>query len=141
MDVRWRTVDDAQDLAGRRLLLKGFRDLSIGLRQRAVLLLQFREEAHVLDGDDRLVGEGLQELDLLLRERSGLRSGRGDHADRVPMMEHRDSQAATVSCHLRHVGQLVLRIGENVWNLDNVTRQDDPTACTRSGRRPRKCAP
>ncbi len=31
--------------------------------------LQLGEEANVLDGDDRLVGEGLQQLDLLVRER------------------------------------------------------------------------
>ena len=34
----------------------------------AVLLLQFREQPHVLDGDDRLVGERLEERDLLGRE-------------------------------------------------------------------------
>ena len=34
--------------------------------------LQLREQAHVLDGDDRLVGEGLQQRDLLVGERPDL---------------------------------------------------------------------
>ena len=33
---------------------------------------QLREQPHVLDGDDRLVGERLEEGDLLVRERAGL---------------------------------------------------------------------
>ena len=33
---------------------------------------QFREQPHVLDRDDRLVGERLEERDLLVGERAGL---------------------------------------------------------------------
>ena len=44
----------------------------MGLCERTVLLLEFRKEPHVLDGDDRLVGEGLEERDLLRRERPDL---------------------------------------------------------------------
>ena len=42
------------------------------LRERPILLLQFGEQAHVLDGDHRLVGERLEERDLLGRERMDL---------------------------------------------------------------------
>ena len=35
-------------------------------------VLEFLEQAHVLDGDDRLVGEGFQELDLCWGERDAL---------------------------------------------------------------------
>ncbi len=52
-----RARDDPQDLAGRRLLLER-------LGQRAVARLQLGEQADVLEGDDRLVGEGLQQGDL-----------------------------------------------------------------------------
>src|SRR5262245_53982123 len=51
LDVGRRARDGAQDLAGRRLLLQGF-------RQVGVLLLQLGEQARVLDGDRRLTGEG-----------------------------------------------------------------------------------
>jgi hypothetical protein len=50
LDVGGRGTDDAQDLAGRRLLL-----------QR---LLRFVEQSHVLDGDHGLIGEGLEQLQL-----------------------------------------------------------------------------
>src|SRR4030095_7161011 len=50
LDARRRTGDNAQDLARRSLLL-----------QR---LVQFLEQANVLDGDHCLIGEGFKELDL-----------------------------------------------------------------------------
>src|SRR4030095_14807711 len=64
-DVRRRTRDNAQNLAGRRLLL-----------QR---LLRLIEQPHVLDGDDGLVGEGLEQIELLLREHSGLTAAHADY--------------------------------------------------------------
>ena len=62
--------------AGRRLLLQRLGHLRMGLRERPVLLLQFREQAHVLDGDDGLVGERLEERDLLLSRMAGARPPR-----------------------------------------------------------------
>ena len=38
------------------------------LRELAALVLDFVEQAHVLDGDHRLVGEGGDQLDLLVGE-------------------------------------------------------------------------
>ena len=55
---------------------------SSATRQLAVAGLQLGEQPHVLDGDDRLVGEGLQELDLLVREGPDLRAPDSDRADR-----------------------------------------------------------
>jgi hypothetical protein len=63
LDVGRRTRYDLQDLARRRLLL-----------QR---LFRLVEEAHVLDGDDRLGGEGLEQRDVLGRERLRLASADG----------------------------------------------------------------
>src|SRR5262249_51916051 len=45
LDVRRRAGDDPKDCTSRRLLLQRF--------------LEFLEQPHVLDGDHRLVGEGL----------------------------------------------------------------------------------
>ena len=51
----WMSVgelaDDAQDLAGRGLLLQR-------LGEVAVACVELREQAHVLDGDHGLIGEG-----------------------------------------------------------------------------------
>ena len=48
-----------KDFTGRSLLLQRF--------------LEFLEQPHILDGDDRLIGEGFKELDL--------RRGEGAHLD------------------------------------------------------------
>ena len=61
LEVEGGPPDHLEQLAGRRLLLE--RD-----PQLAVARLQLGEQAHVLDGDDGLVGEGLQEVDLLVGE-------------------------------------------------------------------------
>src|SRR4030095_13116901 len=64
LNIRRRARDDPQNLAGRRLLLKGLSHLRVGGRKRTILLLQLLEQPDVLNGNDRLVGEGLQERDL-----------------------------------------------------------------------------
>jgi hypothetical protein len=68
LNVGRRRRDHAEDFAGGGLLIERLGHLRVGLRQRPVLFLEFREQAHVLDRDHRLVGEGLRELDLLVRE-------------------------------------------------------------------------
>src|SRR5262245_44918599 len=65
LHVRRRAADDAQNLGGGRLLLEG-------LGQVAVAGLQLLEQADILDGDDRLIGKRLEELDLRLGERLDL---------------------------------------------------------------------
>ena len=53
LHVRRRAADDAEHLGRCRLMLQG-------LAQFCVALLEFLEQPHVLDGDDRLVGEGFE---------------------------------------------------------------------------------
>src|SRR5712691_1537725 len=57
LHVGLRSADDAQDLGRRRLLFQRFGEVSVAD-------LELLEEPDVLDGDDRLVGEGLEEGDL-----------------------------------------------------------------------------
>src|SRR5262245_45956457 len=52
LHVRGRATDDAEHLGGCRLMFSGF-------TQRCVAFREFFEEAHVLDGDNRLRGESL----------------------------------------------------------------------------------
>jgi hypothetical protein len=40
----------------------------MGLRECPIFFLQFGEQAHILDGDDGLVGKGLEKRDLAVRE-------------------------------------------------------------------------
>src|SRR5207247_4292327 len=63
LEIERGPPDHLEQLAGRRLLLE--RD-----PQLAVARLQLSEEAHVLDGDDRLIGESPEEGDLFVGERS-----------------------------------------------------------------------
>ena len=57
--------DDPQDLGRGGLLLQRLGDLAVALLKLGVALLQLLEQPGVLDGDDGLVGERLQQRDLL----------------------------------------------------------------------------
>src|SRR5439155_14007283 len=83
LHVGWRARDDAQDFAGRRLLLQRHGEV-------AIARLELLEEAHVLDGDDGLVGEGLEEVDLALGEWPDLRAEYGDGADSNALAQQGD---------------------------------------------------
>ena len=63
---------------------------SVSSRLRAEL----GEQAHVLDGDDRLVGEGLAGARLVCREKPGFRSADGDRADRASFAHERYGEHA-----------------------------------------------
>ena len=58
LQIERRPADDLEHVGRGRLLLKR-------LRQLARARLDFVEQPHVLDGDHRLVGEGLEQRDLL----------------------------------------------------------------------------
>src|SRR5262245_18569506 len=62
------------------------------LAQFGVALLQFLEQAHVLNSNDSLVGEGLQKSDLFGSERTRLDSSNKDRAERCTLPEQWDSQ-------------------------------------------------
>ena len=70
LEIEGGPPDHLEELAGRRLLLEG------GL-QLAIAGLQLGEQANVLDGDDGLIGEGLEEGDLTLGEELAHRCGGG----------------------------------------------------------------
>src|SRR5262249_37480870 len=83
-----RRADDPKNLRSRCLLLERFSDLCVCLSQGSILLLQLREEAHVLDRDHRLVGEGLEELDLAFGERTHFASANEEGPDgKTPTQE------------------------------------------------------
>src|SRR5262245_24175548 len=73
-----RRANDLEHVGGRGLLLQGF--------------TQFVEQPRVLDSDDRLIGEGLGEFDLLIGERFKYRSGEHKRADRSTISQQRDAE-------------------------------------------------
>ena len=64
-------------------------------------LLRLVEQPHVLDRDHRLVGEGLQQLDVVRREASGLDPGHADHADGNAFAHEQGREAGCESPRLR----------------------------------------
>ncbi len=75
LHVRRRAADDAEHLGRRRLMLQR-------LAQFRVALAEFLEQAHVLDGDHGLVGEGFKQFDLLVGERTNLHTSNDDRPKR-----------------------------------------------------------
>ena len=80
LHVGRRARDHPQDFADRRLLLERF--------------LRLVEQAHVLDRDRRLVGEGLHQRDLLVGEGPRFRTPEDDRADRAVFAHQRHRQMA-----------------------------------------------
>src|SRR5260370_28345498 len=89
-----------------------------------VLLLQFGEESHVLDGDDRLVGEGPEELYLLVREWCGGFPTHRDRSDGMSFPEHGHGEGASVVGHAREALKLVLRVLAYVGGVDDAAGPD-----------------
>jgi hypothetical protein len=68
LQLEFRAADRAQNPACCSLVFERFRELARAFRQFSVARLYLLEYSRVLDGDDRLVGEGLHELNLFCRE-------------------------------------------------------------------------
>jgi hypothetical protein len=118
LDVERRAHGPA-DLAQRGQLLDR-------LRQLARTGLQLREEPNVLHGDDGLVGEGLQQLDLALGERPGLGSDHHYDADGSTLPQHRYVEAASKADRTGERLMLELRIQRDIGDVDHRALQDGP---------------
>ena len=104
LDIRLRAADDAQDLAGGRLLVQGRGELTIAR-------LELFEQSHVLDGDDGLVGEGRYQLDLLLGESTDFSPRQRESPDERTLPEHRDSHDSSIARPLLDLSHLILGVG------------------------------
>src|SRR5262249_61080370 len=87
---------------------------------------------HILDGDDGLVGEGLEKLDLSLREPADLTFEDSDRPDRLAIAKHRHRQNASEACRAGLISQSVLAAVLNVRDVNDASCQ----ACAGRG-----CAP
>src|SRR5262245_37447002 len=68
LEIERRSADDLEHLARGRLLFWGLAEHCVSLGKRLVLLVQFREQLHIFDGDNSLVGAGFEQADLLVSE-------------------------------------------------------------------------
>ena len=75
LEISGGSADDPEDLAGGGLLLEGLGEVDV--------------QAGVFQGDRGLIGEGLEEGDLLGGEGADLRAADDDRADRHALSEHR----------------------------------------------------
>ena len=98
------------------------------LAQLTVPSLKLLEEAHVLDRDDRLGGEGPQELDLALRE-GALRAGHVEGAEGATIPEHRDDDQAAEPLGLRELA----KPGWNTGIMRDVRAVDHGGVANRAG--------
>ena len=107
LQIERRSADDLQHLGGRGLQLQR-------LRQIARARLHLVEQAHVLDRDDGLVGEGLDKRDLPVGEAARLRTRQGDHADHFAVAVHRHRERAAIVAERDGPGALWKRGSESM---------------------------
>src|SRR5262245_36341258 len=96
LHISRRLADHLQDVGGGDLLVKCLGYPRMGLGQRTLLLLQLLEQPHVLDGNDGLVGERLEQRDLLIRELPYLLPAKEERSDRHAFPEKRYSEAGSM---------------------------------------------
>jgi hypothetical protein len=128
--LAWRAGDHTQHLGGRGLLLQRFREL-------AGACLHLVEQPHVLDRDHRLVGEGSEQLDLLVGKGLHRATSQGDDADRAAFPQQRDTEHGPQSAEFLRLAQDVFGIGRNVRHLHGSARDDRSPKHGSSARRDR----
>ncbi len=115
--------DHAQHLGGRGLLLQRLGELA---RSRLLGL----EQPHVLDRDHRLVGEGRDQLDLLVGERPHRGPRQRDYPNRFSFTQKRHAEKSAVAAAGLVFGGNVFRICQDIQNMNRSAFQ-----CRSSGNR------
>ena len=93
VEVERRATDDLQHVGGRSLLLQR-------LAQVIGLGLYLVEQPRVLDGDRRLIGESLNELDLAWRKGFGLGTPEAENSDQLVFAHQGDYDDGAISAHV-----------------------------------------
>ncbi len=131
LHVGRRATDDLQHLGGRGLLLQRLAEIG-----RA--LAKFVEQPRVLDGDDSLVGEIRDQLDLLIGEWLHLRAPQVDHSNWHPFAQKRDAQPRSKASNLLGGAERVFRIGQDIVNANCTTLDHDASSKGPPARRNRR---
>ena len=104
----------------------GLADLSQGLElldrtcQLSGSSLELLQQSHVFDRDDGLVCEGRHQVDLLVGEGADLRAPYEDGTDEHALPKHRDAQAGPETADPLMLGQLILRIGQDIEDVNRL---------------------
>src|SRR5882724_10289975 len=118
LGVRVGRADRSENLRGGSLPAERFGQFSI-------TRLQLLEEAHILDGNDRLVGEGLEHLNLLGRKGPNDVPRQADDPDRLLPVQQRDRELASgSSLPCGGSGELGGRL--KVGNVNDLSIQEGP---------------
>ena len=128
-----RRADDLQHVGGCGLMLQRFAQVG-GFR------LHLFEQAGVLDGDHRLVGEGLHQIDLALGERAGLRSRQYQHAFDIVVPEHRHAKRPANSVQ-GALGHFHFRVRKDIGYDFDLPRCDDARGGRTAAGPRRVCCP
>ena len=83
----------------------------MGLGQRPILLLQLGEQPHVFNGDDRLIGECLEQRDLVLGKRPRLDTCDGKTTENHVIATQRHHQPTSMPSRPRHATREIIYIG------------------------------
>ena len=100
------------------------------------------KQARVLDGDDGLVGEGLEQLDVAVGESTGLSTTYQYDADGLVVAHHRYGQKVPKSDRLDYLGIVVFLIQPDVRYVDHGAFKDRPPGgqpALGAGRKPAAC--
>src|ERR1700730_3552310 len=105
-----------------RLVLTRFRELT-------ALVLDFVEQPHVLDGDDRLIGKRVYQSDLLISEGLHNASRKNKDTDRNSFAQqwHTKQRAHVCKARLRMWKEKEFGVGLGVLDLNSLTFADDTT--------------
>ena len=90
------------------------------LRKFVRARLHLVEQPHVLDRDHRLIGEGGDQLDLLVRERPYGASYERDDADRISFTQQGNSKDGPKTKRLLHVQIRVFRVRQHVGHMNGL---------------------
>ena len=112
-DVGRRRRDHFQHVGGRGLLLQGLAEIVRALPQLI-------EETDILDRDYRLVGEGGDEIDLLLRERLDPLPREHNGSDRFVLTQQGHAKCGVLAGKRSGFVQCIFGIGRDVCNLDRA---------------------
>jgi hypothetical protein len=130
LELAGRSADDLEHLGGRGLLLQRLGELA-GAR------LDLVEQPHVLDRDHRLVGEGGDQVDLLLRERLDPGAGQEQHADRGSLAQQRNAERGAIVAERQDTGHVVFGVGLDVVHMNDASLEqgapDDRSAARLDG--------
>src|SRR5439155_22734704 len=101
LDVSGGLADDPQDVVGSGLLLEG-------LRLFPRLLLQLIKEADVFESDHRLIGEGLEQLDLSISKWARLCTSRDEPPDDLILLQKPNAEERTRDGVCAQGGEIIL---------------------------------